>query len=485
MRIPVFLTLFAAVALPVDANAREAPAVMQLAVRAGANVQPLACEKKPALVRPAAEPNPDPLEIPSEDMLDELPAPPLDVPTAANSPLSSLRALPSNEGFRIAIWGDSHLAANFFTEELAKLLKIPGDALPNLLIPANMGKAGVRLPLRQSCVSPQWKYEPVYVSGEGTTAPGPGLVNMVSDQAGATLAWDVRKDAQSPGYERVRVLYQQTEAPMLVAVSVDGGAEQEVTLQQKAGPAVLELAADAPLAQVRLRLVDGRLRFHGLELASAQSKPYVLDVFGYPGATAASWRSANQDYLRAWFAQRQYQLVMLEFGTNEGNVKPFDLAAYRKMLTESVRNMKATFPTAACVLIGPGDRGVLVPRSLNVRRKGAGADRKAGKKAGKKAARIAAAKGAKSGRKRAAVDLFQYSTIHAAINRVQAEVAQDAGCLAWSMQDAMGGPGRAYGWAQQSPALMSKDLIHFTVAGYRRLAQEFAKDMGWTDAPAP
>jgi hypothetical protein len=32
---------------------------------------------------------------------------------------------------------------------------------------------------------------------------------------------------------------------------------------------------------------------------------------------------------------------------------------------------------------------------------------------------------------------------------------------------------------------MSKDLIHFTVAGYRRLAQAFARDMGWTTAAAP
>jgi hypothetical protein len=65
---------------------------------------------------------------------------------------------------------------------------------------------------------------------------------------------------------------------------------------------------------------------------------------------------------------------------------------------------------------------------------------------------------------------------------VQAEVAADAGCAAWSMQDAMGGPGHAYQWAQASPALMSRDLIHFTVTGYRRLAQEFARDMGWAAA---
>jgi hypothetical protein len=482
MRIPVSLILSAAAALPVPSFAQQAPAVTQLSVRAGGSLQPLACEKAPPAVRAPAPPNTDPMEIPTDDLLqDALPAPAAPLPAApAAAALPARPAPPSGDGFRIAIWGDSHLAANFFTEELAKLLKMPGDALPDALVPANMGRAGVRLPLRQSCVSPHWKYEPGYLGGEQAAAPGPGLVNMFSDQAGATLAWDVRKDAQAPGYERVRILYQQTEAPMVVAISVDGQAEQEVTLGQKAGPAVLELAADAPMAQVKLRLVDARFRFHGLELASAQSKPFVLDVFGYPGATVASWRNANLDYLGAWFAQRPYQLVMLEFGTNEGNVKPFDLSTYRKMLSESVRNMKTVFPGAACILIAPGDRGVLVRRSANLRKKSVAAAR-----GQRKAARNAKPRGAAGKTRKAApaIDLYEYSAIHAAIGRVQAEVAADAGCLAWSMQDAMGGPGRAYAWAQQSPALMSKDLIHFTVAGYRRLAQEFVKDMGWTATP--
>jgi len=287
---------------------------------------------------------------------------------------------------------------------------------------------------------------------------------MFSDQPGATLAWDVRKTAQSAGYERVRILYQQLDAPMVVGVSVDGGAEQEVALSGPAGPAALELSADLPISQVKLRLLDGRLRFHGLELLPQQPASFGMDVFGYPGATVAGWKATKQDYLASWFAKDQYQLVILEFGTNEGNVKPFDLAAYRKSLADSVANMKAVFPSAACVLVAPGDRGVLVPRSANIRKT------KSKPKTDKK--------------KAAQIDLLQYARIHAEIGRVQAEVAQSAGCSAWSMQDAMGGQGKAYDWARQSPALMAKDLIHFTVGGYQRLAQEFFKDMVWAPLPA-
>ncbi|MEO7579866.1 MAG: hypothetical protein ABIT83_19835 [Massilia sp.] len=483
MRRPLLLMLFAATMLPVAAFSQQlTPSVKKLLVHAHADVGDLACEKKTPTLRPPTAPNLDPMEVPSDEMVELMGAPQASAvqPNGTAAPLSPLRLTPSKGVYRIAVWGDSHLAAGFFTEELVKQLKLTSDAVPNAIIPANMGRAGVRLPIRRSCVSAQWRYEPGYLGGESAAAPGPGLVNMFSDQAGATLAWDLRKDAQSPGYERVRILYQQTETPMVIGLAVDGEAEKEVTLDEKAGPAVLELMAEQPVSQVRIRLIDARFRFHGLELLSRQPNPFQLDVFGYPGATVAAWKAANLDYLGAWFSQPAYQLVLLEFGTNEGNVKPFDLASYRKTLSESVRNMRTVFPAAACILIAPGDRGILVRRSANIRHKAAPAGARHKTAASKKQA--AQAKRNSKAKADPAIDLLVYSRIHADIGRVQAEVAEAAGCSAWSMMHAMGGPGHSYQWAHQSPALMSTDLIHFTVAGYQRLAQKFVRDMGWTGA---
>lgn len=435
------------------------PALQQLQVHAQPDVPDLVCETKAQSARPAPTPNPDPLEVPTDDMVRatsdgfELQ---MTLPSAVAPAAPTVRPTAGTQ--RIAVWGDSHLAAGFFTEELARQLKVPADNVSNVLLPANMGRAGVRLPIRRTCVSPQWKYELGYLGGDGARLPGPGLVNMVTDQAGATLAWDLRSDKRGANYERVRILYQQTEAPIVVGISVDGAAETQVTLAQHAGPAALELAADQAVSQVKLRLIDGALRFHGLDLQAQHAGPLAMDVFGYPGATVASWKAAQLDYLSAWFGARDYQLVMLEFGTNEGAVKPFDARFYRKMLESSVHNMRTVFPNAACVLIAPGDRGVLVPQSVNVRKR------------------------TKDKKKAAApkIDLFVYSRIHAEIGRIQRDVALEAGCSAWSMMDAMGGPGQSYAWVHRSPPLMAKDLTHFTVAGYQRFAQKLARDMGWT-----
>lgn len=456
MRFSLSAILVAASALPaLSAAAPLTPAVTTLQVQARPDVANLECERRAPMPRRAVAPNPDPLEVPDEEVVRDLaeaspagaatatPAPPLPAPAA-----------------RIAIWGDSHLAAAFFSDELARQLQVPADNVSNLLLPANMGRAGVRLPIRRTCVSPQWKYEPGYLGGAAARAPGPGLVNMTTEQAGATIAWDVRSDKRVANHERVRILYQQTATPTVVGISVDGQEEAQVTLDQQPGPAVLELAADQPISQVRMRLIAGPMRLHGLDLQARRAGNLALDVFGYPGATVAGWKPQQLDYLASWFGQRDYQILMLEFGTNEGAAKPFDRAGYRRTLEESVRNLRTVFPQAACVLIAPGDRGVLVPQSVN-----------RGKRKGKGKAKANALP---------KIDLYQYSRVHAEIGRVQREVGAAAGCATWSMMDAMGGPGSAYQWARQSPPLMARDLIHFTVAGYQRFARDFARDMGWT-----
>jgi lysophospholipase L1-like esterase len=46
------------------------------------------------------------------------------------------------------------------------------------------------------------------------------------------------------------------------------------------------------------------------------------------------------------------------------------------------------------------------------------------------------------------------------------------------MQEARGGAGSAYSWARKNPPLMAPDLIHFTPAGYRELADRFMADFG-------
>lgn len=517
----VAFTLSSAMAAPPAATSSTgpvlAPTITTLRVVARPSVPDLQCLGVARAATPAAAVEQDPREIPDEEEIQAAlkeamahPSPPFSgVPPLAGA---LGRARPG-EPYRVAIWGDSHLAAGFFTQELVKLLKLAPEQVHAGFLPASMNRPGVRLPLRKSCVSPQWRYESSHAHAISAAAPGPGLVNLFSAQAGATLGWDLRNAAGVAESRQLRLLYQQTAQPVQVAVSVDGAPEVELLLSGAPGPAVLELAADNPLSVVQLRLVAGELRLQGLALPVPSQTALQLDVFGFPGATVAGFKSAGTDYLSAWFAQTPYQLVMMEFGTNEGNVKPFDAAAYQATLREAVQSLRKVFPQAACVLIAPGDRGVLVRRSEKAKRalshaRGA-TEKKAGKsKASQSESRSAASskgktkgKGKEASRRRSVVEaapaqsltpaapesgqspparnLLQYTRIHEEIGQIQSAVAQQYGCSVWSMWQAMGGQGGAYRWARQTPPLMARDLIHFTVPGYQYLAQQFAKDMGW------
>ncbi|PVE41059.1 GDSL-type esterase/lipase family protein [Limnohabitans planktonicus] len=466
-------------------------ALTSLRVQTSAHAPDLQCtpaRPKPRVDKPV---DADPPEVPDDEAVQSqvrdfrLNADvPVGLPGATRSTARLWRPDQPADALRVGIWGDSHLAAGFFTSELVRLSQLPADQVSSRFVPANMNRPGVRLPLRKSCVSPHWQYEPAHVASAGA-ASGPGLVNLFSQQADAWLAWDLRNPQGEPDKRSVRFFYQQTSAPLSVAIRVDDGPEQRIDLQVAEGPAVLELVGDAPLSTVHVRLVQGAFRWQGLEWPLPAQTRLQLDVFGYPGATVAGWRQARPDDLSAWWGSAAYDVVVLEFGTNEGNVQPFDASAYAQMLQTSVAAWRSQFPRAACVLVAPGDRGVLVRRSQK-RVPAASAHSAHGK-----AQASTPAKGAKASATLAGgADLLRFTRVHAQIGRIQQQVASAHGCRYWSMLDAMGGAGGAYRWAKQTPALMARDLIHFTVPGYQRLAQSFAQDMGWNPAvfahsPAP
>lgn len=436
------------------AQAADPLATLRVTLPAGGAVTDFQCKPRSRRAAPRA-PEADPLEPPGDDDVAAL----LQPQASAGQIAPGLSLLPPvGERLRVAVWGDSHMAAAFFTDELVRLAGLdPALARPSLL-PATFGRAGVRLPLRRHCAEGEWRYESAHAAATAAASTGPAMTAMVASRPGAAITLDLRT-VRGGEAGPLRLLYEADGAPLRVALALDGGDATELDLQARPGPAVLEIASDAPVSQLRLRLVAGTLRLQGLALAPPSRALLQLDVFGYPGATAAGWTRLPADGLRPWLAPDAYDVVVMAYGTNEGNATPFDAAAYGQSVTAAVANLRAAFPAARCVLIGPGDRGVLMRRSQKAR--GAAAARRAGP-----AVTPAA--------------LLRYTRVHESIASMQQQAAQAAGCAFWSPLQAMGGPGSAYRWARQG--LMAPDLIHFTVAGYQQLARDFAAAAGWSPA---
>jgi lysophospholipase L1-like esterase len=352
------------------------------------------------------------------------------------------------------VWGDSHMAAGFFTEELSRLAGVRDTLAQPRLLPAGFGHAGVRGLVRRVCVAGPWVRESAHASAAAARQPGPGLVSLVNTAPGGELAWDLRDANGEPRHRQVRVLLAPSAAGVALEVSVDGAASRTVLLGSDAVGSVLELnSSGGALSVLRLRVLEGTLRVQGLQLGepSPAADALQIDLYGYPGATVAGWAQADAAAHAAWFTDRRYDLVVLAYGTNEANAPAFRVEDYRAQLARAVARLRERFPQAQCLLVAPGDRGVRVPRK----------------------------RGSASASSRARPDLLRYARLHAQVATVQHEVAQAAGCAAWSMQAAMGGAGSAYRWARQQPAWMAPDLIHFSPAGYRELARRLAAELGW------
>jgi lysophospholipase L1-like esterase len=354
---------------------------------------------------------------------------------------------------RLAVWGDSHIASGAFGEELQRLLGLGGIETSNSFIPPYMARRGVHVPIRAFCVGSAWSLSMAYVSRTEVDT-GPALAEMRSRDGSDSYLWlDLRAHSREPEVLRLRMLYRPLAGEAEIAVSINGGEEGSYYLEPSsehddAAPKELYFEDGDLLSTVKIRIVSGEVALQGFFVDKVTEPSLVVDVLGISGATVNGWAVADPQHLSAAFLERQYDAVILEFGTNEA-VGDFDAERYAAMLDRALMNMRRVFPEAACVLVGPPDRGVVMRRK-------------------------------RGSRQLPSVDqLLRYPRVHQRINEIQAEVGATFGCSAWDWQQAMGGPGAAYAWSRTSSPLMGGDLIHLTPAGYRRSAALFARHLGW------
>lgn len=354
---------------------------------------------------------------------------------------------------RVALWGDSHAAARFFSDELVKSFVTNSDQVLPTFIPPLIGRAGVRLPINKSCVGPSWKYEYAY-RGNSSVNFAKGLAKMTSDTAASYVWVDFSIPKASAKLKSLAILYTSLEAntPATIAISIDDGPEQELTLE-KTNLGSLKISSETNFSIIKLRLLQGSISFDGFVPEYSKVADVYFDTLGIPGATGASWKNIDPQYFQMQGFGEPYDLVIFEYGTNEGNQRPFNLPAYSANLRLQLANMRKLYPQSACILIGPTDRGVLV--------------RRVAKKSKKQPA--------------SPKELLTFSHVHDEISRAQMNAGREYDCLFWSWQDEMGGLGGAYKWIKRSPPLMARDLTHLTVDGYQQSARDFSKSFQLKD----
>jgi hypothetical protein len=345
---------------------------------------------------------------------------------------------------RIAFWGDSHIAAGPFMPTLIDALRARGLSVAPHFLPPTMGRANVVLPgLRAHCIGSGWSTDIAYTAS-ATVEIGPSLVNRVADGGPESYLWlDLRDASRQARVRRLQLVYR-APAGATIEYRLDDGSAHPASLAGTSDSHVLSVEGERPISTIKLQVTRGKLELYGIMLDYEQPPAVSFDVFGLPSATVRGWANADPAFLARALHGTSYDGVVLEYGTNEGAASDFDPDKYAAMLGKALGNLRQVLPTASCVLVGPPDRGVL--------RAGRGAP----------------------------LPLLAFGRVHQQIESIQRQVGSRYGCVSWSWQDLMGGPGGSYGWARAQPSMMGHDLIHLSPDGYRRTGRALARSLGWS-----
>jgi lysophospholipase L1-like esterase len=356
-----------------------------------------------------------------------------DVQLLTLTPRAPANAYPT--ALKMGLWGDSHTASGTFADNLLEALRLPlAQTHPSFIAPT-FGLKGVRQPLRRACLSDDWQLALAYrTPKEGPENYAKSLSAIHTARAGAFMWLDFRYPSTQTRVKWADIhiakvntelndaLNAESGLVLVLGVTVDDGAESVV--QVKPGSSFhLRVQADQPFATLKLRVVSGSVRIDGIAPVYEGKTPVIMDVFSIPGATAKGWRVVNKDHLRSEDPLANgYDVVILQSGTNESLDPDFKVRLYEQQISASLARLKAAYPRARCILIGPPD----AQKSSNTLR---------------------------------------------LINDTQYRLAISQGCAHWHWQKAMGGPSASVQWLNQG--LMQADLLHLTPEGYARSARSF------------
>ena len=179
--------------------------------------------------------------------------------------------------FSMAVWGDSLTSAGHFIDAALQVWGIEKSRVAPSYIQAGMKVRGLILPLRAHCASSGWKTGYAYREKPGADDFSKGLVSMQSNTLGDTVFADLRPPQSAARVRQLTVLYEKArpDSSLLLAVSVDGGAEQMIALSRLDATA-LQITPDAPLSTMRLRLVSGQVTLHGSWVTSVRNMSELL-----------------------------------------------------------------------------------------------------------------------------------------------------------------------------------------------------------------
>ncbi len=339
-----------------------------------------------------------------------------------------LEASKFRQPLRIMQIGDSHTAGDYFTGQLRERLQARyGDAGVGWIPPGNITNqrsAAFRLTSKG-----KWDLLDSKIPAHTGIFPLGGLVNITQTNATAEFT---AKDPVKDGRWLMHI-WLQGKQPWRLRLS-DGSLMHLSPKRDKFTPWSL-LSVETHKQGLTAFSLEGPARsgLGGIFL-DRDGPGITLDAMGINGAKSNVIGRWDGQTLRKQMQWRKPKLIILAYGTNEAFDLKFDPIEFAQILRGNIRSLRFLAPGAAILIVGaPASAKTSAPNLLTSCPHGI------------------------------AKSLPNVVT-------VQKRVAQEEKTLYWDWAGFMGGICAAPHWAQLSPPLMGRDLIHLSKEGYEASA---------------
>ena len=348
----------------------------------------------------------------------------------------ALAAAASGKGqARIAFWGASHTAADFWTGQVRRRLQERyGDAGHGYVMPVRW-HLGLRHQDVNVSASKGWQVhryrqlDPVPVGDFGFG----GVAVSSKDEAEWFRVSTCTDNVCGRNADRVELWLRSGPAAGGLRLRVDGE-ERTITARSPRTDVVMHsIALTDGAHELEVRpLGDGETYLYGM-IFDRKGPGVIVDQAGIPGMRGEIWLHWRADRFLKMVRHRAPHLIVLAYGTNAvgDDAPPVDEQArqWRQVLLRA----RSAAPKASCLIIGTTDRPM-----------------------------AADAQGVRAHRPK--ID---------AVTAMQRRVAAEYGCGHWDAFAAMGGKGSMARWV--AAGLGRSDWVHLTQAGYELLGDRLVE----------
>ena len=355
--------------------------------------------------------------------------------------------------------GDSHTSADFLTGEIRRRLQETYGNGGSGYVTAGRPHIGVLSSTLKISVSAGWTYQALQRSEEVGEFWMSGF-NTVASKEGETLSFTAERPET---FDVIEIEAIRRPGGGTFDIKLDGNVEGSFDLAgPKIEPIVIRLVPDkGPTNQMRdITLTtrnDGTVSISSIAIFNTHAG-LTYNSVGYPGATVDLLNKLDNRLFISNLRRLNPQIVVLSFGTNEADKPSVDIPAYTEKYRKVIAKIRATLPGAAIVMIGPPE-GEELPSHCKDKQREAGTCRPPSET-------TASASRA---------DACEWRTLPrlADVREAQRKLAQREGIVFWNWASIMPKDCGADRWLTQSPVLMAKDHVHFTIAGYKKSAAAF------------